>query len=158
MALSSPQPNVQTVSTITSFPAPVALTGTISSTGLEVTGTGTLFLTEIVNPNTNFLLYKYIFNPSTGEIMEIEGVRSNTHLKLKHAFAVNLSGAALNVVNNYFYNSISIDPLGAGVIMFTPNSLATTLDENATVNLSNDRGIQPIGLNAEAADAQVTTF
>jgi hypothetical protein len=158
MVTPSPQPSIITAGSIVSFPEAIQLTGTITSTGLEVIGIGTLFLTEIANPNlTSWLYYKYLFNSATGEIMEIEGVRSDTHLKLKAAFASDVSGADLWVVNNYFLSDISISPLGAGVVMYTVDSEGTTLDADTTVSINDKWGTLPVGLDCTAAGAQVIT-
>ena len=155
-SIPTPQPNVILATGIRSFPEALAKTGTITTTGANVVGTGTLFLTEIKFPNNPGLLYKYLFNSATGEIREILSVNSNTHMVLKNAFAIDVSGQALKVVNNYYLQSLSISPLGAGVLMYTPESASTVLDADTTINLEDDRGILPIGLNC-VSNVQVTT-
>jgi hypothetical protein len=155
-SIPTPLPNIISASTIRSFPESISKTGTWTSTGNNVIGTGTKFLTELLLNNNPGLLFKYLFNTATGEIREIYSVNSDTHLVLKNGFAINVSGQALFVVNHYALHSISIMPLGAGVIMYTPESAGTTLSNGVPVNIENDYGILPIGLNC-VSSVQVVT-
>lgn len=160
MSIATLQPNTTLVTGVVTFPTADTLTGTVSSSGTVVTGTGTLFLTEMFYPG-NYLLqrYKYLVKPSTGEIMEIERIVSDTVLHLKTAFAVALSGAAVQAIEEVKgFKSISISPIAAGVKIFYPNKTSVTLDASTIVNLdNNDNIIKPVGLDGTTGNAQVTT-
>jgi len=156
------QPNVILVDDIRSFPEAVVLTGTVVSLVLQITGTATDFFNELLmNPdspnNAPTLKYKYIFNPATGEIREIDFIQSATTLRLKTAFSVEMAGEDFSVINNYFYNSITINPQGAGVLFYSVGSESTALDANATEMLESEIGLNPIAIDATASDAIVTT-
>jgi len=159
MAFPTLQPNIVLVTgEILSFPDKTQLTGQITTSGVQVTGDGaTLFLTELIHPS-GVQKYKYLFNQATGEIRTIVLIQSDNALRISSAFLADIGAAAdLYVIDEYAYNSLSINPQGAGVVMYTVDAAATTLDANATVNIASDRGLTPIALDCSSADAIVTT-
>lgn len=150
-------PQAISVTTATTLPAPVTLTGAVSSVGVRVTGTSTLFLTEIANLDGITLKVKYLWNATTCELREIATVVTNTVLTLKSAFTSDLSSATLKVPDpKKVYREVSIAPAGAGAKFGLANQAAVTMISTVVVNFENESGLTSIALDGTSSAIQVT--
>lgn len=149
---------VITVTTKTTLPAPVTLTGTITSSGLAITGTGTLFLTELCFLEQTNLKVKYLWDSTNTEMREIATVVDDTHLTLKVAFSNVISGQALKVPDPAIqYREISLAPAGAGCKVCTANKATVTMNPDVMMEFGNDGGLQPpLALDGTASAIQVS--
>lgn len=146
-----------TITTKTTLPAPVTLTGTISSSGVRVTGVGTKFLTEIAAAGQISLKVQYLWDSTNCELRGIATVVSDTVLTLQVAFTNSLSGQALQVPNpGAIYREVSLAPNGTGCLMCTANKPAVTMNGSVMMNFENEGGLPPLALDGTANSIQVT--
>lgn len=101
------------ITTLTTIPAPIALTGQITSEGKVVTGAGTDFLNEIEEGD-------FIFDSSQSEIRKVASISTRLEvLHLTEAFSADIS-SPINLVgvpkSNIEELSLENDGIGIGKI------------------------------------------
>lgn len=109
------------------LPLARALTGTFSSAGTVVIGTGTLFTTEIVEGD-------WLFSTTTNELRRVEGVSTDTTLRLEQAFSVDQTTQATKTCRALYFTIILTVSGGTSV---TINGATYKSEEIISYNASN---------------------
>ena len=98
---------ISPITTLTTVPAPVALTGNISSDGTTVTGAGTNFRDELEEG-------EWIYDAAQAEMRQIKDISPSLEvIVLTEAFSVDLVGIALVGVPRSEFEELSIENTGA---------------------------------------------
>lgn len=98
---------ISPITTLTTVPAPVALTGTINSDGTTVQGIGTNFRDELEEG-------EWIYDAAQAEMRQIKDISPSLEvIVLTEAFSVDLAAVALVGVPRSEFEELSIENVGA---------------------------------------------
>lgn len=142
-------------STKQTVPASANGTGTIITSGKNVTGTGTSFKTEMP-------VGSWLVDLSQDEVRKVLEVLSDTEAILDHAFSVDLSSAAPNIIPSKDAKPVSIaiqivsgsgNGLIDGEVMYDGTSVSFSKDSRPQTNFNDS--VDPLILDAASTVAQV---
>ena len=119
------------------LPLQNSLTGTFTSAGVIVFGSGTTFTKDFVPGD-------WIYSATTNEIRKVEGVQSDTIMRVSSAFTSPALAQACNRVRGQLLRGLSIWVSGAGAVTINGDSFAT----GETYSVNSSSGIEPIVYDA----------